>query len=81
MRKRSAKGTSVVEGSIEIGMNEEIKKDTMITFVGVTQVFWWRRGNGRREWAKLYGAGCKATAIGLGGSIILSGRRIEMKGV
>lgn len=37
--------------------------------------------NGLREWAKSSGAGYKATAIGLGGSIILSGRRIEMKGV
>lgn len=36
---------------------------------------------GFEKWAKLSGAGCKATAIGLGGSIILSGRRIEMKGV
>lgn len=53
MRKRSAKGTSVVEGSIEIGMNEGIEKDTMITFVGVAfRFFDGGGGMGFEKWAK-----------------------------
>lgn len=44
------KGTSVVEGSIEIGMNEGIKKDTMIAFVGVALRFFdGGGGDGLRE--------------------------------
>lgn len=55
----------------------------MITFVGVAhQVFLMEEvGWASRSGPNASRAGCKATAIGLGGSIILSGRRIEMKGV
>lgn len=47
-RKYFRKGTSVVEGSIEIGMNEGIKKDTMIITLVLFR-FLVEEGDGLRE--------------------------------